>query len=191
MMLAKTSAEQQGVIEQGWYSGAKRVPSPNCDDRPEGTSISLLVIHNISLPPGCFGNGYIEQFFQNKLPVAEHPFFTEIQHLQVSAHCLITREGEVVQFVPFQKRAWHAGKSLFDGRENCNDFSIGVELEGTDTSPYTSEQYKALAELTRILQAAFPSVSVGRIVGHSTIAPGRKTDPGEAFDWLYFRSLLK
>ncbi len=176
--------------ENGWLFGVNRVLSPNFNERPEGESVSLLVIHNISLPPGQYGGGYIEQFFTNQLPINDDPFFQEIKDLQVSSHLLIERTGRVVQFVPLHKRAWHAGVSCYQGVPNCNDFSIGIELEGTDVEPYTPEQYAQLVELTIAIQAEFPAITNERIVGHSDIAPGRKTDPGPAFDWEYFYSVL-
>ena len=170
-------------VENGVLSHARQCPSPNFNARPVGCEISLLVIHNISLPPEQFCNGYIEQFFQNCLPADQHPYFAEIAHLTVSAHLLISREGEVLQFVNFNDRAWHAGVSCFAGRENCNDFSIGIELEGTDMLPYTDIQYITLAEITQALQQEYPAIIKQTIVGHCDIAPGRKTDPGAAFDW--------
>ena len=170
-------------IENDWLAVADRVLSPNYNDRPEGVEVSLLVIHNISLPPGEDGDGFIEHFFQNRLPIAEHEFFDSIKELQVSAHLLIERSGRVVQFVPLTKRAWHAGVSCHDGIENCNDFSIGIELEGTDCQPYTSEQYDRLVAITKEIQSKYPAIKTDRIVGHSDIAPGRKTDPGSAFNW--------
>jgi len=169
---------------------ARQVPSPNCNERPAGEAVSLLVIHNISLPPGQFGSGHIELFFQNKLPVDAGPFYQQIKDMTVSAHLLIERTGSVVQFVDFDRRAWHAGASLFDGRDNCNDFSIGIEMEGTDTQPYTDQQYRVLAKVTAALQQAYPALTAERITGHSDIAPGRKTDPGPAFDWQRYRGLL-
>lgn len=177
--------------ENGWLFGVNRVLSPNFNERPEGESVSLLVIHNISLPPGQYGGGYIEQFFTNQLPINDDPFFQEIKDLQVSAHLLIERTGRVVQFVPLHKRAWHAGVSCYENVENCNDFSIGIELEGTDSELYTAEQYTQLVELTLAIQAKFPAITDDRIVGHSDIAPGRKTDPGPAFDWDCFFTQLK
>jgi AmpD protein len=176
-------------INDGWLAVARIIPSPNCNDRPDPDDISLLVIHNISLPPAQFGGGYIEHFFCNTLDCSVHPYFQEIESLQVSSHFLITREGELLQFVPLQQRAWHAGQSCFDGREHCNDFSLGIELEGTDTLAYTANQYRVLAVLTQRLLAAFPAINQQRIVGHSDIAPGRKTDPGPAFDWQHFQQL--
>lgn len=165
-------------------------PSPNYGPRPEGTDISLLVIHCISLPPGDYSGHCIEQFFLNCLDHSRHPYFREIEGMTVSAHCLIRRDGELIQFVNFRDRAWHAGRSSFCGRDECNDYSIGVELEGTDEDSYTEAQYLELARLSRELMDAWPEITPERIAGHSDVAPGRKTDPGRAFDWSYFRSLL-
>lgn len=169
-------------------SYARQVPSPNCSDRSQGVAVDLLVIHNISLPPGRYGQGHIEALFQNQLEIAADPYFEEIAHLQVSAHLLIDRKGEVTQFVPFDKKAWHAGQSLFCGRDNCNDFSIGIELEGTDAEAFTPEQYERLIQVSRELMAQYPLITLERIVGHSDIASGRKTDPGPFFDWARFRA---
>ncbi|WP_151702919.1 1,6-anhydro-N-acetylmuramyl-L-alanine amidase AmpD [Nitrincola alkalilacustris] len=169
---------------------AEQVASPNFNERPAG-EVSLLVIHNISLPPGEFGAGYITDLFCNRLDPDAHPYFAEIAHLQVSAHLLITRTGRVVQYVPFDKRAWHAGASCFEGRDNCNDFSIGIELEGTDDTPYTSEQYDVLSVVTRALMKAYPAITPQRITGHCDIAPDRKTDPGPIFDWPRFIGSLQ
>lgn len=164
-------------------------PSPNFNARPQG-EISLLVIHNISLPPGEFGGPYIEDLFLNRLDPQAHPYFQEIAGLHVSAHLLIRREGSVVQFVPFDQRAWHAGQSSFQGREQCNDFSIGIELEGCDDQAYTARQYQQLQIITQALMDSYPELNPQRITGHSDIAPGRKTDPGPAFDWdRYLQSL--
>jgi len=174
----------------GRYPGSRWVPSPNFGPRPEGAPISLLVVHNISLPPGQFGGSEIEDFFCNRLDPAAHPYFETIASMQVSAHALVRRDGSVVQFVSCLDRAWHAGRSCFDGQEECNDFSIGIELEGADDIPYTPEQYRTLTELARLTMMAWPEISVERITGHSDIAPGRKTDPGPAFDWSYFAQLL-
>ncbi|MCQ4269321.1 1,6-anhydro-N-acetylmuramyl-L-alanine amidase AmpD [Pseudomonas sp. FIP_A4] len=171
----------------GWCEGVRHCPSPNFNERPDG-EISLLVIHNISLPPGQFGTGRVQQFFQNCLPCGEHPFFAEIAELRVSAHFLIERDGTITQFVSCLDRAWHAGVSRFGEREGCNDFSLGIELEGTDFQPYSEAQYVALIELCRLLQRAYPAITGERICGHSDIAPGRKTDPGPAFDWLRLRA---
>lgn len=178
-------------ISHGWWPAARRVPSPNHNDRPVGTDINALVIHNISLPPGQFGGGYIEQFFGNQLDSSIHPYFASIAALQVSAHCLIDRRGHTIQFVSFDQRAWHAGRSSLAGVVECNDYSIGVELEGVDDRPYTASQYQMLVKLTRDLMRRYPSITFDRIVGHSDVAPGRKTDPGPAFDWSLYRELLR
>ena len=174
----------------GWVEGVTHCPSPNCNARPEA-EVSLLVIHNISLPPGQFGTGKVQQFFQNRLDSQEHPFFKDIAGLKVSAHFLIERSGQVTQFVSCLDRAWHAGVSRFDGRTQCNDFSLGIELEGTDQLPYSEAQYHALTRLTRCLQQAFALITTQRICGHNDIAPLRKTDPGPAFDWVRYRDSLK
>jgi len=169
----------------GKIQGIHNIVSPNFNDRPEGNDISLIVIHGISLPAGRFGDGYIAQLFTNNLSGNEHPSFQDIRKLKVSAHLLINREGVLTQFVPFDKRAWHAGESNYKGRENCNDFSIGIELEGVDDIPYTEEQYAQLAEVLQHLFDTYPLLSRNTMTGHSDIAPGRKTDPGQAFDWDY------
>ena len=159
---------------------ARRVASPNVSERPPGMQIDLLVIHNISLPPGQFGGRWIDDLFCNQLDPARHPYFRDIADLQVSAHALIDRHGQLTQYVAFDKKAWHAGQSCFDGRQQCNDFSIGIELEGTDTQPYTDEQYYALKRLTQVIRARH---TLKAVRGHEHIAPGRKTDPGRAFKW--------
>lgn len=164
-------------------AGVNFVVSPNANERPQGCQPSVIVLHNISLPPGEFGGPGIEQLFTNRLNPDAHPDYASIAKHRVSAHVLVRRDGSIVQFVPFHRRAWHAGVSSYDGRENCNDFSIGIELEGTDTLPYESAQYQVLATLIDALRIAYPSLSKQRIVGHSEIAPERKTDPGHAFDW--------
>jgi N-acetyl-anhydromuramoyl-L-alanine amidase len=169
----------------GWFSDVDQCPSPNFNARPTG-EVSLLVIHNISLPPGEFGTGKVQQFFRNRLEPDEHPFFQEIASMTVSAHFLIERDGKITQFVSCLNRAWHAGVSCFESREGCNDFSLGIELEGTDTLPYTDAQYRSLAALGRALRSAYPAIELQRICGHSDIAPIRKTDPGVAFDWRRF-----
>ena len=174
----------------GWLEEARHSPSPNFNERPGGCEISLLVIHNISLPPGEFGGPWIDALFSNRLPAGEHPYFAEIAHLKVSAHALIRRDGEVVQYVPFHLRAWHAGASCWEGREACNDFSIGIELEGQDTEAYTARQYAQLAAVMQALVDAYPGLSLDRVAGHCDIAPGRKTDPGPAFDWSHYRGLM-
>jgi AmpD protein len=166
------------------------IASPNYSARPENTVIDLLVIHGISLPPGEFGGPYIQQLFTNTLDLDAHPAFQSLAGLKVSSHVLIRRDGQVIQFVPFTSAAWHAGESQFQGRPRCNEFSIGIELEGTDTYPYAPDQYQQLAKLTRALMTAYPAITPERIVGHSDIAPGRKTDPGPAFEWAYFFELL-
>jgi len=175
------------LIADHWLARAKRVPSPNCSDRPNGMAISLLVIHNISLPPGEFGGPWIDQLFLNRLEVGVHPYFADIAHLRVSAHLLIRRDGQLIQYVPFNRKAWHAGQSCFEGRESCNDFSIGIELEGCDDQPFSDQQYVALVQVTRELREAYPELTPARIVGHSDIAPGRKTDPGPCFDWQRYQ----
>ncbi len=178
------------IDESGWYQGARQVPSPFFDKRSDASDISLLVVHNISLPPGEFGGPYIEQFFTGQLDANAHPFFQVIHNMGVSAHCVIRRDGEIIQFVSFFDRAWHAGKSSFAGREKCNDYSIGIELEGSDFVAYTAAQYQALTELTQQLMSHFPAITMPRITGHQYIAPLRKTDPGLVFDWRHFRQLL-
>lgn len=178
-------------IDQHWLTDITRSFSPNFDDRSDSIDISLLVIHCISLPPGKFGNHYIDQLFCNRLDPDEHPYFKDVYQLTVSAHVLIKRDGSCVQYVPFDKRAWHAGKSAYEGREQCNDFSIGIELEGTEFIDYTDQQYVQLATVIRTLLEAYPKLSTRRITGHSDIAPGRKTDPGASFDWQKLLELLK
>lgn len=173
------------IVEADW------VPSTNFGARPTNTTVSLLVIHNISLPPAEFGGGYIEAFFQNRLDVSQHPYFTTIADLQVSSHLLIERCGRLVQFVNFNDRAWHAGQSNFAGRNNCNDFSIGIELEGTDHIPYTNAQYQRLVEVSKLLMDVYPDITEDSIAGHVDIAPGRKTDPGPSFDWQAYREAIK
>lgn len=173
----------------GLVEGARYMPSPNCDERPDGAMAEVLVIHSISLPPGQFGGLGIEQFFCNTLDPEEHPFYQEIRDLRVSAHLLIRRNGEVVQFVPLHRRAWHAGQSCCDGRTRVNDFSIGIELEGADHQPFEPVQYQVLAELTRAIRQIYPRITPDRIYGHSDIAPGRKTDPGPYFDWERYRMM--
>ncbi|MEK9712916.1 MAG: 1,6-anhydro-N-acetylmuramyl-L-alanine amidase AmpD [Thalassolituus sp.] len=179
------------IIQKGRLDVAAWVASPNFGSRPDADDISLLVVHNISLPPGQFGTGCVQRFFCNELDSSEHPYFEEIAGLQVSSHLLIERSGDIFQFVNFNDRAWHAGMSEFAGRDNCNDYSIGIELEGTDTYPYSDEQYLALAQITGALMAYYPRLTVDRITGHENIAPGRKTDPGPAFDWDRYRAMLE
>lgn len=170
-------------IKNHWLETVRKISSENCDDRPDEADISLVVIHCISLPPGEFGGDGVDRLFQNRLVPEQHPYFESIRHLKVSAHVLIQRSGKITQYVPFNRRAWHAGQSCFEGRPKCNDYSIGIELEGTDESPFTDAQYSQLGSLLSSLIDHYPSLSRQRITGHSDIAPGRKTDPGIHFDW--------
>lgn len=171
----------------GLVEGVRFVYSPNCDARPPPAGIDVLIIHAISLPPGQYGGPGIEQLFCNGLDPDEHPYYKEIEGLQVSAHFLIRRDGSVTQFVPLHLRAWHAGQSHCEGRDRVNDFSIGIELEGTDSAPFEDAQYRSLETLTRAIMRAYPAITSDRIYGHSDIAPGRKLDPGPFFDWARFR----
>lgn len=171
----------------GMCAGANWIASPNCDARPEDAPISLVVIHGISLPPGEFGGEWITDLFLDRLHPGAHPYFAGLAGVRVSAHFLVRREGEVIQYVPCELRAWHAGKSSWKGRERCNDFSIGIELEGTDYWPYTDAQYDSLAHLTRALFERYGALD---LAGHSDIAPGRKTDPGPHFDWPRYRAAI-
>ena len=182
--------ENPQQIIDGWLDGAEQCLSPNFNQRPENTVINLLVIHNISLPPGEFGGGYVQHFFQNKLDASQHPYFATIAELKVSAHLFIERDGKVTQFVPFDARAWHAGSSSFAGVADCNNYSIGIELEGADNIPYSDAQYLALEKVSRQLLLTYPKLTPERITGHSDVAPGRKTDPGSAFDWQRYRNSL-
>ena len=177
--------------DTGLLSAARQVLSPNCDDRPTGTVADLIIVHGISLPPGEFGGPWIDLLFTNRLPPDAHPYFAAIADRKVSSHLLIRRDGEVVQYVPFHRRAWHAGVSSYEGREKCNDFSIGIELEGTDDNAYEPVQYRVLSSVIRQLLGAYPELSARRIAGHSDIAPGRKTDPGPFFDWPRLHALLQ
>jgi len=178
-------------VDTGLVQESRQLVSPNCDLRPNPNDINLLVIHGISLPPGQFGGREVEQFFCNKLDCESDPYFAEIQNLKVSSHFYISRDGELVQFVPVHKRAWHAGESCYEGRERCNDFSVGIELEGVDDLPYTDQQYNCLTGLARCLIDACPGLNAHGIAGHSDIAPGRKTDPGESFDWPRLRQMIE
>jgi AmpD protein len=175
----------------GYLTQARQVASPNYDARPDGSTLDLIVVHGISLPPNEFGGTAIDQLFTNTLPWDAHPYFKKIEGLKASTHLLIRRDGELVQYVSFNERAWHAGASNYCGRERCNDFSIGIELEGADDLAYEPAQYRVLAVTIGALCAAYPSLSRERIVGHSDIAPGRKTDPGESFDWPRLRALIQ
>ena len=176
--------------DTGLIEGVEYHPSPNCDDRPDPADLSLIVIHNISLPPGEFGGGYIDAFFNNLLQADDHPYFQEIHELKVSSHLLIRRDGTLIQYVPFHKRAWHAGVSCYEGRDCCNDYSVGIELEGTDETPYTNAQYVTLQQAVNGLLTAYPGLDQQRIAGHCDIAPERKTDPGSSFDWQRFTSVF-
>lgn len=179
------------MLNNGWYSTAKVLESKHFNDRPDPACVNLLVIHNISLPPNQFQGNYVEDFFTGRLDFDSHQYFSSIKDLKVSSHFYIRRNGEIVQFVPTQERAWHAGVSCFEGVENCNDFSIGVELAGSDEIPYTQKQYLALAKLTKCLIHNYPAITEDRIVGHCHIAPNRKTDPGNSFDWKRYKELIR
>ncbi|MBI4194894.1 MAG: 1,6-anhydro-N-acetylmuramyl-L-alanine amidase AmpD [Betaproteobacteria bacterium] len=176
------------IDEDGRVEGVRFIASPNCDERPAGCGVELVVVHAIGLPPGEFGGPGVIELFTNRLDPGAHPYYATIADLRVSAHFLIRRDGELIQFVSCDRRAWHAGASGWRGRERCNDFSIGVELEGSDETPFEDAQYEALAALTRALEARYP---IAGIVGHSDIAPGRKTDPGPRFDWPRYRALTR
>ena len=178
------------AVEEGVIDIAKWVPSPNYDERPKGAIVDLLVIHNISLPAGNFDGDYVEQLFTNCLDCDVHPDFRDLKDLKVSSHFFIKRNGELIQFVNCNLRAWHAGISKYNGRNNCNDFSLGIELEGTDDKPYTDTQYLRLSQLTKILMLLYPSLTTENIVGHSDIAPSRKSDPGGMFDWCRYKAGL-
>ena len=179
------AADSLSIISPaGWLSDVRQQSSPNCDPRPGAVQPELIVIHGISLPPGRYGGPWIDRLFTNTLPSEADPYFATIQDLRVSSHVLIARDGALTQYVPFSLRAWHAGASTWCGRKDCNDFSIGIELEGTDDEPYDDRQYPVLAALIASLQQAYPALASGAIAGHSDIAPGRKSDPGPAFDWL-------
>jgi AmpD protein len=189
-VMTTPAAEFEVDAANGVLTGAVQIPSPNCDARPAGVEADLIVVHGISLPPGEFGGPWIERLFTNTLPAGGHPYFATVAALRVSSHLVIHRDAAVVQFVKFTQRAWHAGRSSFEGRTACNDFSIGIELEGTDTLAYEASQYAALANVVAALCAAYPRLSAARLVGHSDVAPGRKTDPGPAFDWPHARALI-
>lgn len=181
-----TGGPMSYTLKNGWLAEAKAVPSPNFGARPDDGKLDLLVIHNISLPPGQYEGDCIERFFTNCLDLGEHEYFSQLRGMEVSAHLLIRRNGELIQFVSLDDRAWHAGQSCFEGRENCNDFSIGIELEGTDNEPYSNRQYSTLQAVTKALMREYPDINHNTIVGHNDIAPGRKTDPGPMFDWDRF-----
>lgn len=178
-------------LASGLLDVARQCPSPNHDERPQGCMPDLIVLHNISLPPYEFGGYWIDKLFTNQLDPEVHPFFAEICHLRVASHLLIRRDGEIVQYVPFHKRAFHAGISNYRGRERCNDFSIGIELEGSDFEAFTEAQYQQLESLLPALVNVYPGLSLEHITGHEHIAPGRKTDPGPFFDWERLSQVLK
>ena len=177
-------------MQDHWLVEARRQPSPNFNERPDPADVSLIVVHGISLPPRQFGGPHIDELFCNRLDAGGHPYFASVCELQVSSHFLIRRDGELIQYVPCDKRAWHAGQSHWQGRDNCNDFAIGVELEGDDHIPYTGQQYRRLAELIMLLRKHYPHIAESAVVGHEHIAPGRKTDPGPAFDWHFLEQCL-
>lgn len=187
MSIAQVAA---GEPRCGWLARARALASPNFDERPAGVHIDLVVIHAISLPPGQFGGPYIEQLFTNRLAAAAHPYFATIDGLRVSAHFLIPRDGQLIQFVDVFARAWHAGDSIWRGRPGCNDFSVGIELEGCDERPFTAAQYARLVHVLADLFGLLPRLGIDSLVGHSDIAPARKTDPGPHFDWHHLRYLL-
>ncbi|ATG78758.1 1,6-anhydro-N-acetylmuramyl-L-alanine amidase AmpD [Pseudoalteromonas sp. 1_2015MBL_MicDiv] len=175
----------------GVLSTVVQRPCSHFDERPDEADISLLVIHNISLPAGQFGTPFVDELFMGSINCNAHPSFSDLKNLRVSAHCFIKRTGNILQYVPFNKRAWHAGLSEFEGHAACNNFSIGIELEGTDTTPYTLMQYNALAVLSKSIMQRYPKITPSRIVGHCDIAPGRKTDPGSSFNWQLFLNMLE
>ncbi|MGY4677420.1 1,6-anhydro-N-acetylmuramyl-L-alanine amidase AmpD [Pasteurella sp. P03HT] len=181
----------QNTIQSGWLNGVEKILSPHFDQRPDPQDISLLIIHYISLPPEQFGGQAIHDFFQGKLDPHAHPYFAEIYQMRVSAHCLIDRQGKITQYVNFNDRAWHAGQSEFQGREKCNDFAIGIELEGSNAHPFTEKQYQALIQLTQQIMVAYPRITPERIVGHCDVSPGRKIDPGQYFHWDKYLMHLK
>ncbi len=178
------------IDDAGWLQSAEVIRSPNFDARPDNARIKLIVVHGISLPPGEYGGGHIQHFFCNRLDADAHPYFESICQMTVSAHCLVERDGNIIQFVSFLDRAWHAGASAWRGKSACNDFSIGIELEGCDDESYGDAQYRSLAALVAALRQQYPAIDADAIAGHSDIAPGRKTDPGPAFDWPRLRNLL-
>jgi len=188
--LVHEDAQVQVDLERGLLCNVRQIASPNCDSRPAGVEPDLIVVHGISLPPGEFGGPWIDRLFTNALPPEAHPYFAAVASQRVSSHLVIRRDGAITQYVSFAQRAWHAGQSSYNNREACNDFSIGVELEGTDTLAYEAVQYQALTDVVAALCAAYPMLTPARLVGHSDIAPGRKTDPGPAFDWPHARRLI-
>ncbi len=185
------SGQQLHIGDDGWVDNIARHQSPNFDDRPATDDISLLVVHNISLPPGIFEQQPILDFFANQLDPDKHPYFKSIAEMRVSAHFLINRMGVITQLVSTEKRAWHAGESCFNERTRCNDYSIGIELIGSDDQLFTQFQYRSLLSLSKAIMRRYPQINTGRITGHSQIAPGRKTDPGPRFNWKLYKSMLK
>jgi len=183
----RTPALRRGAWRSGWYGAAHALPSPNHGPRPADSAVSLIVVHSISLPPGVYGGDQIEQFFANRLDWSAHPYFETIRGLQVSAHFVVRRSGELLQFVSCERRAWHAGRSAWRGRENCNDYSLGIELEGLEGEPFEAAQYDTLVALAPVLARRYP---IEAVVGHEHIAPGRKHDPGAGFDWSSLRTRL-
>ena len=179
------------LIDRHWLAGVQRLPSPHCDARPRDATIDLIVVHNISLPSGQFGNGFVAALFLGRLDAAAIQQFPDLAQVRVSAHVFIERSGRATQFVGFDQRAWHAGASVWRGRAGCNAFSVGIELEGTDTLPFTDAQYDVLADMIRALRCAYPTIAADAIVGHEHVAPGRKTDPGPAFDWPRLHAALR
>ena len=178
------------IDNEGWLQGVETIKSPNFNKRPDTGDIRLIVVHGISLPPGEYGGGYVQQLFTNKLDAKQHEYFAEIEGLKVSSHCFIARHGKLIQFVSFKNRAWHAGASSWKGIENCNDFSIGIEMEGTDDESYAEAQYYQLAKLVISLRKQYPAILQQSICAHSDIAPGRKTDPGPYFNWNKLTQLI-
>lgn len=186
----RQSIPAEVIDDTGWLISARWLVSPNHDARPADTAVDTLVVHGITLPPGRFGHGQVDALFTNTLDIVAEPMYTDLADLRVSAHALIERNGALIQYVSFDDRAWHAGASCFDGRKRVNDFGVGIELEGTDDCPYAPAQYRRLAAVSAALLGHYPDMNRSRIVGHNDIAPGRKTDPGPAFDWTAFRYLL-
>jgi AmpD protein len=189
-MAGKIFSATELQFKDGLLRQARQLASPNFDQRQKLDDISLIIVHGISLPPNEFGGRHIDELFTNQLNPNAHPYFDKIKDLRVSSHFLIRRDGELVQYVPVHMRAWHAGQSVYMGRERCNDYSIGIELEGADEIPYEEVQYRQLSQLIRALVRDYPGLSLDRVCGHSDVAPGRKTDPGPAFDWQKLRDLI-
>lgn len=183
--------QEMMIDDSGWLVGVEKIPSPNFEPRPESATIKLIVVHAISLPPGIYGGNYVQQFFTNQLDAKKHAYFTQIHQMRVSAHCFISREGEIQQFVSFDDRAWHAGESSWQGESGCNDFSIGIELEGCDDDMYETAQYDQLARIIVSLKKNYPEINDDALCGHCDIAPQRKTDPGPNFDWVKLGQILQ